>query len=158
MFLAMVDAKNCDFDVFDHGYIEIDGSYDLDGAPYPSTLDGGGGVSISGLSNCFMDVVDISNGYQDAIKVSKKSNAVLGLVTGTLNSGAGILAKLGSSVQTNFFFGGGNTTVTGTAGNTVLGTQTIPNVQTYAAINAPDGNGVAGISDTYGNRIEVDVP
>jgi hypothetical protein len=57
-----------------------------------------------------------------------------------------------ANAQINCF--GGSTSVEGNNGQTEFNNTTVPNTRTYIALSTPDGNGIKGYSDTYGNRIQ----
>lgn len=85
-----------------------------------------------------------------AIVLKNGANALVGPFSGFTNAKGIQVDRTSHMVIDNVTA----TTVTGAAGDFELGHNTVPNVRSYAAVRVVDGNGVKGISDEYGNRID----
>lgn len=96
---------------------------------------------------------DLSNSGGYGLDLQNGSEGRLGAVTSAAgaNAKSGIRVDHRSGVSINS--PAGVTSVTG-ATDVEFGHTTVPNTQSYFAINAVDVNGVKGFQDTYGNRVD----
>jgi hypothetical protein len=110
-------------------------------------------ITFSQDSSGSLSGIALNNSGGDAVLVMQNSAVTMSTVTGAGNVGAGIHVDRNGYVQIDSA-GPVSTSVTGTLGDTKFGHPTVANIQTYATIRTPDGNGVKGFQDIYGNRIE----
>jgi len=150
-YFTSLAARNTQFNPSGGTYIR---QFPVDGSPYAGQVrDSFGSAFVLELgSSMIAGGLDVSGSNGDAFEIATNSTVMLNDVTGTNNANVGVHVRNSANAQINCF--GGSTSVEGNNGQTEFNNTTVPNTRTYIALSTPDGNGIKGYSDTYGNRIQ----